>query len=62
MSYKLTPLAIARGLRRGDIVQNTGSGESYVVLREHPPILAVRETTVSNPQEWQLVEFPESES
>jgi hypothetical protein len=44
-------------LQRGDIVRNTGSGDSYVVIQpavgEQPPI-AIRHVTLTNRWEWDL--------
>lgn len=48
-----------RSLRRGDIVRNVGTGQSYVILfgcSLDGAKVAVREATVSNPDEWEKVE------
>jgi hypothetical protein len=42
-------------LRRGDVVQNKGSGISYVVTETHPVVVVVRTLTIINASEWQLV-------
>ena len=48
-----------RGLRRGDIVRGA-DGDSYVILSGPTSsgcFSAVREVTLSNPDEWQLVKL-----
>lgn len=43
-------------LKRGDIIQNAGSGSSYVVIHSvNGRVLAVQEIEVTNGQEWTLV-------
>lgn len=44
-------------LRSGDIVQNNGSGNSYIVSHAAPDgFIVVRIITISNPFEWDLIE------
>ena len=53
IEIKLTNL---KEVRRGDILRNNGTGNSYVVLSTYGDrILAVRDVTVTNPSEWTLV-------
>lgn len=45
-------------LRRGDIIRNIGSGESYVIEQQYDipaKFIAVHTVTVTNPDEWELV-------
>ena len=48
-----------RQLKRGDIVQHIGSGNSYIIIDVHQGTtdraLAIREIEISNPDEWVLV-------
>ena len=41
-------------IKRGDVVQNLGSGESYVITNTSPTI-AVRTIQISNPSEWRVL-------
>ena len=44
-------------LRRGDLVRNIGSGESYIVLTKTEPTVAVvaRVVQLTNGPEWEFV-------
>lgn len=43
-------------LRDGDIVQNKGSGNAYIIVsNDGNTIVAVRSITITNPSEWTLV-------
>lgn len=44
-------------LKRGDLVRNVGSGESYMILDTYLRPIAVRSVTVTNPQEWEKVDI-----
>jgi len=45
-----------KNLKRGDIVKNDGSGNSYVVTANYGDrITAVRTVDITNPSEWQKV-------
>lgn len=59
MIGRWTPLSVRRkeSLRRGDIVTNQGSGDSYVVLDDAlpgRPIIAIRSVEVYNEDEWSV--------
>jgi hypothetical protein len=51
------------GLKRGDIVRNTGSGNSYVIVDgiKRLGFIAVRTITVTNPFEWEVVNMTTKE-
>lgn len=49
---KVPDLAV---LQRGDVVQNKGSGVSYVVTETHPIVVVVRTLTIINASEWLVV-------
>lgn len=41
-------------LKRGDIVQNTGSGNSYVIAEQHGDwFIGVRTIAITHPSEWE---------
>ena len=47
-------------LQPGDVIQNLGSGSTYIVVEGYRPgignpVIAVRTITVSNIDEWKLV-------
>lgn len=47
-------------LKRGDVIRNLASGQSYVVLFGHPErkeIVAVREIYITNSTEWEMAEL-----
>lgn len=58
---KRTNLTTVESLKRGDIVCHKGSGESYIVVDDHGSFgkCAVRTVSVSEPLEWELVEYPD---
>lgn len=47
-----------KNLRRGDIVRNIGSGDSYVIEQAYDfqKYIAVTTVTVTNPEDWEKVE------
>ena len=46
-----------RKLKRGDIVRNKGSADSYVVTSHYGDrVTAVRTADLTNPSEWLLIE------
>lgn len=45
-------------LKIGDLVHNTGSGDSYVVIETHPTPIAIRSIHITNTQEWEKVAPP----
>ena len=45
------------GLKRGDMVRNVGSGNSYIVHETYPEIIAIRTIMLTNECEWEKVEM-----
>lgn len=39
-------------LKPGDLIQNLGSGNAYIVIDSGDRIIAIRSVVVSNPTEW----------
>lgn len=49
-------------LRRGDIIQNTGSGTSYITTEvKEDNAIAVRQINVTNEREWRVLRSSKSE-
>lgn len=52
-----------KDLRRGNIIQNIGSGTSYVVTEvKEDNAIAVRQINVTNDREWRVLRDSKSES
>ena len=56
MGIRLEPVENIAFLKVGEIVQNRGTGQSYVILKaDGEEVVAVRSVSVSNADEWALV-------
>ncbi|KKK96889.1 hypothetical protein LCGC14_2658260 [marine sediment metagenome] len=56
MGIRLEPVENIAFLKVGEIVQNRGSGQSYIILKaDGEEVIAVRSVSVSNAAEWALV-------